>query len=172
MLLAIAWLAIPGVVLADPVTAIKAMLVTAEIKAGCVIALDPGQTTGLDFGLLDFGVQPSVLIGELGAAVTAGTAAVVFQCTPGLALSVTLGAGNHASASQRRLANAGNTGFVPYAMYSDAAHIYPLAAGVATPVPLAAGGALSFLPLFGVATLDGTHAAGAYSDVIAVTLSW
>jgi spore coat protein U-like protein len=172
MLLIIASLSSLRAALADPVTHTKDMLVKAEIEAGCVIAADPNQITGIDFGTLDFGVHPSIQSGELGAAVTAGLAATTIQCTPGLALSIMLGAGDHAAASQRQLANAGNTSFVPYAMYSDASHGAAIAIGVATPVALDASGGMSFLPLFGVATTNGTHAVGAYSDVIAVTLSW
>ncbi len=168
-------IAVPGGVpdvRADPVTATKAMLVTAQIRAGCVIAADPGQVTGVDFGLLDFGSHRSVLTGELSAAVSAGLAQTAIQCTPGLAVNVTLNAGNHSSASQRRLSNAGNTSFVPYAMYSDAGHSLVMAPGVPTSVALDASGTLSFLPLFGVATLDGKNPAGDYADVIGVTLSW
>jgi spore coat protein U-like protein len=122
--------------------------------------------------MLDFGVRPSIASGDIGAAVSAGILATAIQCTPGLALSATLGAGDHAAASQRRLANADNTSFVPYAIYRDASHSMTIAAGVATAVALDAGGGLSFLPLYGVATMNGTHAAGAHADVIAITLSW
>jgi spore coat protein U-like protein len=172
MLLALVSLICLRAALADPVTAIHDMRVSADIEAGCVIAADPSQVTGADFGLLDFGAHPSIASGDIGAAVSAGTSATVIQCTPGLALSVMLGAGDHAAASQRRLANADNTSFVPYAIYRDVGHTMAIAAGVATAMALDAGGGLSFLPLYGVATMNGMHAAGAYADVIAITLSW
>jgi spore coat protein U-like protein len=161
-----------GACRADPTSASRTVAVSATILAGCVISANAGQSTAIDFGLLDFGAQASTHIGSINAAVGAGIAAAVMVCTPGLALNVTVSGGNHAQASQRRMANAANSSFVPYGLYLDASHASALAVDVATSVAAATVSALNFLPLHGVATMGGANPAGAYSDTVAVTLSW
>lgn len=159
-----------GLVHADtalPTTA--SFVVTAQVVAGCGI-VGTSQTSGLDFGTLDFGTHSTVATGELSAVALSGGLPVQIECSPGSTLSITVDAGLHANAGQRRLQLVGQADVVAYALYADAARTQPLLIG--QPVSLPVSGTIN-MPIHGVLTLPGTGLpAGAYADTAQVTLSY
>ncbi len=145
--------------------------VNAAIVRGCVVAGGGGQTTGLDFGTLDFGTHSAVRVGtetRLAGSGSGGQARI--QCTPGTTVQVTVDAGQHALGPQRRLSN--NAGaFVPYSLQLAATPAAALLPNV--PAGLALEATAAALPLQGTVSFPGFGLpAGAYSDTVQVTLSW
>ncbi|WP_420994512.1 spore coat protein U domain-containing protein [Cupriavidus sp. 30B13] len=158
--------------------AVNARLV---LTTGCAIDAGTGSTGVLaNFGTLDFGAQPGGFTGKVTAqAVGGGAAATQMTCSPDVtALQVTLDAGQNGGKGagegigSRALAN--GTNYVPYEVYSDAAHAHPYVAGTAHAVPVPAPGATFSLPIHGVVHKTSTSAlaAGTYLDTLNVTLAW
>jgi spore coat protein U-like protein len=145
--------------------------VNAPVQAGCMVVGNPVQTSGIPFGLLDFGTQSAVSGAVRTASLSAsgGTMAQV-QCTPGAAVSVAIDAGLHAVGAQRRLKTATNH-YLPYALYVSSAMTTPYQPGVS--VPIAVGSSAINLPVYGVATPPGAGLpAGQYTDTVQVVFSW
>jgi spore coat protein U-like protein len=155
------------------------------LDAGCIVSGAPGAgTTGVNFGTLDFGLQPSTFTGTLlatpsGGAGGAGATQIV--CSPDvLALSISVSAGNNAGqggsiGTGARAMKLGTSDYLPYDVYSDVAltTAYPTSAA-AIGVVLPGTGAAFPLPIFGRInkTTANAIAAGTYTDVLQVTLSW
>ncbi len=155
------------------------------LQAGCIVSGAPGAgTTGVNFGTLDFGTHPSTFTGTLlatpsGGAGGAGATSIV--CSPDvIALSISVSAGNNAGqggavGTGSRAMKFGTTDYLPYDVYSDIAMttVYP---ANATPVGvvLPGTGAALPLPVFGRInkTTPNAMAAGTYTDVLQVTLTW
>ena len=154
-------------------TATTQFTVGAEISSGCAIG-GSTQTTGLDFGTLDFGSVPAVATGAVTASAAAtGGGAMQLQCTPGIVPRVTVGAGLHASGASRYLARSGGSDVVAYGLFSDAGHTTPIPIG--TPVDSTTVGASGVitLPVYAEASMPGGGLMpGAYSDLLSVTISW
>ena len=154
-------------------SAAQTMAVAADVVLGCAL-LTSQATSGIDFGSLAFGTHPAVKSGAVTAAVVAsGGGAMQVECTRGMTVQVTVGAGQHASGAQRRLALNGNTSYVvPYTLYTTAAHTTPLPVNTSVSVTVPSDGLLT-LPIYGSATLPGSGLMpGAYGDTVVVTLSW
>lgn len=152
-------------VLAGTVT--QSFQVGATIVPGCSV----GSGTSSVFGSINFGTTAGVPNNVTPAAfVPDGSFGVA--CTPGVALSMAIDAGNN-FASVRNMVRSGATNTVPYKLYSSSS----LSAGS----EILANQAVSViytnsnnitLPIFGAAQLTGFSPAGTYSDRLTVTLSW
>ncbi|ODS52699.1 MAG: hypothetical protein ABS36_16815 [Acidobacteria bacterium SCN 69-37] len=149
----------------------QSFAVSAELVAGCVVG-GTHQTSSLAFGTLDFGVQ-SATDATPAHATAAGVpfGGLDLQCTPGLALTVAVDAGRHASSGTRRLSTV-NGDTVPYVLYADAGRQQPISIDGRVDVTIPAGGVLD-LPIHAVAYPAGAgQPAGVYGDTLAVTVSW
>lgn len=156
---------------ATPIPTTAAFSVNAAVSAGCLVVGNPGQTTGVGFGMLDFGARAAISSGTSTAALgmSAGSMAQI-QCTPGTAATVTLDGGQHAQGAQRRM-KFGSSYYLPYTLYTSASMATPLSPNVGVPVDTSAG--TLTLPVYGVATLPGSGLpAGQYTDTVQVLFSW
>jgi spore coat protein U-like protein len=144
--------------------------ISANVSAGCLVAGSPSQTSGVGFGLLNFGTHSALATGSASAALTAGSGSMAqVQCTPGANVIVTLDGGQHAVGSQRRM-KYGSNSYLPYSLYTSASQSTSLVPGVGVSVD--ASSAIT-LPVYGVATLPGGGLpAGQYTDTVQVTFSW
>jgi spore coat protein U-like protein len=155
---------------------------TLTLTTACTISGGTG-TTGLDFGLLDFGTHPATFSGILtthatGGASIAGDTEIL--CSPDVtAVQVTVDGGSHAGqgatigAGSRALA--AGTDYMPYEVYSSSGMTtaYPTN-GSALSVTVASPGAPFALPIYGRINKTSTDAVavGVYTDTLQVTLSW
>jgi spore coat protein U-like protein len=154
------------------------------LQSGCVISGDAsGAATGVNFGTLDFGIQPSTFTGVLTTAATAGAGgagATNIICSPDVtSLNVAVSAGNNAgqgaSIGTGARAMKKGTSYLPYDVYSDSGltTVYPTS-GSAVGITLPGTGAAFPLPVYGRInkTSANAMASGTYTDVLQVTLSW
>lgn len=156
------------------------------LQAGCIISGAAGAgTSGVNFGTLDFGAQPATFTGVLAATPTGGAdgagATQILCSTDITALNVSVSAGSNAGqggsvgTGTRAMRLGSGSSYLPYEVYSDAAmtSAYPTSAG-AVSVPLTNTGAALPLPVYGRVnkTSPNALAAGTYTDVLQVTLSW
>lgn len=153
------------------------------LQSGCIIAGAPGAgATGVNFGTLDFGNQPSTFTGVLTSTASGGVGgpgATQITCSPDItALTVSVSGGNNAgqggSVGTGSRAMKFGASYLPYEVYSDSAltSAYPSATGVGVVLP--GTGAPVDLPVFGRVNKTSPNAmsAGTYVDVLQVTLSW
>ncbi len=135
--------------------------VTITLQDACELSTAP---TDLDFGTVN------LLNQDYDAA-----SAVYVTCTEGAAYALSLDAGDHADGTSRRMENSGN--FVSYRLYSDGGRTTLWGDGT-TFGSTAAGtgnGAEQTVDVFGrVANADNTSTppAGAYSDIVTVTVTF
>lgn len=155
------------------------------LQSGCIVSGAPGAgSSGVNFGALDFGLQPATFTGVLLATASGGAGgagATQITCSPDVtALSVSVSAGNNAGqggsvGTGARAMKLGSSAYLPYEVYSDAALTtpYPTSAN-AVSVALPGTGSAFPLPIFGRVnkTSNSAMAAGTYTDVLQVTLSW
>lgn len=149
---------------------------------GCAIfgAID-GPTTGANFGVLEFGAQPSTFQGEVIGRVTgsaSGVGSTQIICSPDVAsltISVDGGqnAGEGATIGVGSRAMAFGSSFIPYEVYTDASMTtqYP----VGTPQSIATPSSAPVdLPIYGRVnkTDPGALPTGTYTDQLLVTLTW
>ncbi|VWC98714.1 Csu type fimbrial protein [Burkholderia lata] len=153
------------------------------LTSGCAINAGGGSVgTTTNFGALDFGTQPSGFSGSLSAQATgSGTtpSSTQITCSPDVtSVKVTIDGGQNAGkgtavgAGTRALAN--GSAYVPYEVYSDVAHANQYVANAAQTVSLTSPGTALALPIYGVVNKTSTSAlaAGAYTDVLNVTVGW
>ncbi|APW38272.1 hypothetical protein RD110_14615 [Rhodoferax koreense] len=158
------------VMAATPIPTTATFAVNATVQSGCLVVGSPTQSSGVSFGMLDFGTQSAVAgtVSTASLSASGGSMALV-QCTPGAAVSVTLDGGLNALGAQRRLRMGNN--YLPYQLYLSAAMTTTYHPGVA--VPIATGSAAMSLPVYGVATPPRSGLpAGQYSDTVQVVFSW
>lgn len=146
--------------------------VQATVVEGCAL-VGSNQTSGLDFGTMDFGSMPAVLAGVVPAMALTGGSPTRVWCTPGVQLQMAIDAGIHESGGQRFLARAGGgSAAVPYGLYADSSHATPIPAAQQVPISVPLDGFVD-LPVYGLASLPGGGLLpGQYGDVLHVTLSW
>lgn len=154
------------------------------LTASCAVSGSAAAgNTGVNFGTLDFGSQPSTFNGVLVANPSGGAGgagATQISCSPEVsAVSVSVSGGNNpgqggtVGTGTRALKN--GSSYLPYEIYSDASMVtaFPTAA---TPlgVVMPGTGAPIALPVFGRINKTNTSAmpAGTYADVLQVTVSW
>lgn len=141
--------------------------VSASIVRGCSVI----SGTGGELGSLNFGSRSGVTSGTVSTQFVPNTA-LSLACTPGVALSMSINEGQHAT-SVRNMQRAQGEERVPYRLYNNSSLAANSEIGVnqtdAVPVSDASN---IVLTLFGVAQLTGLSPAGVYSDQLTVTLSW
>lgn len=155
------------------------------LQSGCIVSGAPGAgVSGVNFGTLDFGAHPATFTGVLTATPSSGAGgagATQILCSPDVtALSISVSAGNNAGegaavGTGARAMRLGTASYLPYEVYSDSGmtSAYPVS-GNALGVVLPGNGAALPLPIYGRInkTSHNAVAAGAYTDVLQVTLSW
>jgi len=152
-------LGLPGLALAAT-TAV--MQVSASIEAGCLIV---GGST--QFGTLEFGSVPAVASQKISAR---STNAVQLQCTPGVALSMTVDGGQHPD-NGRHLQLEGSSVRVAYELFNDVGLTQALGVGQRVAVGTVDDG-IAEVPIYGQVRVSGDVPAGRYRDVVQVELSW
>lgn len=153
--LALAALAAAAAVPAAAATS-ATMTVSAVVEQSCTLDAQP----------LQFGVLASDAAGA-GAA-----SSLAVTCTPDTAFVVTIDGGQYASAGERRMADAVGARFLAYELYSDAARtrVWGASASEGVSATMTGATAMSF-PVYG--RIEAAPAtAGAYSDVVTVTVSF
>ncbi|CAK16147.1 Csu type fimbrial protein [Pseudomonas entomophila] len=138
--------------------------VSAQIVAGCLVV---GGVT--NYGVLDFGTQSALSTATLSTSL--GGTTVTFQCTPGVAVSMSLDGGQNSASGNRYLKRSGGTQVLAYQLYRDAAYTQSLGIGSSVAVSYSDPTAIK-LPVYGRTTLTGTLPAGTYTDVVQVTVAW
>lgn len=144
---------------------------TIVLEAACEVN-GATETTGVDFGTLDFGTH-STLFDEATSAVEGnGAGAISVQCTPGADASLTIVSGaNDADAisgGTRALKNGSLV--VPYDIYSDEARTLRLDNDSA--VEFTADGTVQTVNIYGKAVGTAGLTAGTYTDTISVNLEF
>jgi spore coat protein U-like protein len=136
--------------------------VSANIVAGCLVV---GGVSA--YGNLNFGSNSALSTSTLSTSLVSG---VQLQCTPGVALSMSVDGGQNNS-SGRNLKISSGTAKVAYQLFHDAAFTQSL--GISQSVSVAYSDANNIsLPIYGRVVLPGNQPAGAYSDVLQVQLTW
>ena len=155
-----------GMGLALPLGAatISTFVVSAQVVAGCLVV---GGTS--NYGVLNFGTQSALSSALLSTSL--GGTTVTFQCTPGVAVSMSLDGGQNSASGTRNLRRTGGTQLLAYQLYRDANYSQSLGIGQSVPVSYSDPTAIK-LPVYGRTQLSGTQPAGTYTDVVQVTVSW
>ncbi len=155
-----------GVLLAGPLDAAttSSFMVTAQIVAGCLVV---GGVSS--YGTLDYGTQSALATGAIGTSL--GGTTVTFQCTPGVALSMSVDGGQNSASGTRNLKRTGGTQVLAYQLYRDAAYSQSLGIGQSVAVSYSDPTAIK-LPVYGRVQLTGVLPAGTYTDVVQVTVTW
>ena len=138
--------------------------VTAQIVAGCLVV---GGVTA--YGVLDYGTSSALSTATLSTSL--GGSTVTFQCTPGVALSMSVDGGQNSASGTRNLKRTGGTQMLAYQLYRDAAYSQSLGIGQSVAVSYTDPTAIK-LPVYGRVQLTGTMPAGTYTDVVQVTVTW
>lgn len=138
--------------------------VSATITAGCLVV---GGVT--QYGVLDYGVSSALSTAALSTSL--GGTTVTFQCTPGVALSMSLDGGQNSAAGTRNLKRSGGAQLLAYQLFRDAALTQGLGIGANVTVSYSDPTAIK-LPIYGRAQLTGTVPAGTYTDSVQVTVTW
>lgn len=154
-------------------TASGVLDVRLQLEPGCEFGF--GATAGE--GLLDFGRADGVGENEAQARGddVRAVAAIRIACssfyTGAGAPVLSIDAGLHARGAQRHLRGPGGE-LVAYELYADPAHRVPLAPGMPMRLPPSAAGAAAPIPIYGEVPHVGHPAAGFYTDVVSLTLSY
>lgn len=137
-------------------TAIGTMAVTATVADSCLVTATP-----LAFGTL----STTAVTDEV------APAQISVICTsPKTDKTITLNAGNNVDSGQRRLLGAGST-YVPYNIFSDAAHTLPVAVDGAIYTGDLTAVTPNLIDVFGQIPA-GAYAIGTYLDAVTVTLTY
>jgi len=147
--------------------------VSATIVAGC--AVDGIGTSGDagSIGTLDFGHDTTLSTASRDAALV-GSQMIVLRCTPGVALSMTLGEGLHASGGDRHMQLGSSTAErLQYRLYADAGMTDEIGIDQARSILVTASNMNDVeLPVYAQVSLPGGSLAGTYADSFLVTLTW
>lgn len=135
--------------------ATSTMAVSAQVEQSCNLDVRPLRFDGV----------------RSGAPVADARSEMAVGCTPETAFVVTMDGGQNQAVGGRRMA-AADGGFLAYELYSDAARTRRWGASLAEAVSgQATGGGAIMLPIYG--RIDsGPVNAGAYSDVVTVTVNF
>lgn len=137
--------------------------VSASIIAGCLVV--GGAST---YGNLNFGSASALSSSALTAALSGTT--VTLQCTPGVSLNMAIDGGQNNNGA-RNLKRSGGPQLLSYQLFSDAGFSQALGIGQAVAVSYSDPTAIK-LPVYARTQPSGVLAAGSYTDVLQVTLSW
>lgn len=147
--------------------------VSATIAAGC--AVDGLGTSGDagSVGVLNFGTDTTLSTATHTADLTASQT-IVLRCTPGVALRMELGGGQHAGSGRRHMQfGPSTTNRLEYRLYSDAGMADEIGIDQQRSIAVTSANMNNVrLPVFGRISLTGGGLAGTYSDTLLVTLTW
>ncbi|WP_245200432.1 spore coat U domain-containing protein [Herbaspirillum sp. LeCh32-8] len=133
------------------------LTMTAVVPAQCVV-----QSAALPFGTYSSSaIQQNAQIGV--------------TCSNGTSYTISLdaGTGNGASTATRKLATTDGSATLNYALYQDSARTKSWGNANGTDTLSGTGtGATQSIPVYGYIPAGQTSKAGAYSDVVAITLSY
>ncbi|MGE0706036.1 MAG: spore coat protein U domain-containing protein [Vicinamibacterales bacterium] len=151
-----------------------------DLTTACTLSGE-SETTGVDFGLLDFGTQPATFVGLLQAqaAGTGGNTEILCSAdVTGVTITVD-GGGNGGQGTAigdgSRALTDGEGNFVPYEVYSTSGTTSPYPSnGSGVSVTIATPGEPFVLPIFGRVnkTSPNALAAGNYTDTLQVTIEF
>lgn len=160
---------VSGAQAATPIPTTASFAVNATVSSGCWVVGNATQTSGIGFGLLDFGSHPAIQAGNYGAAIGMAGSPAQVQCTPGATVTMTVDGGQNALAGQRRMRFGSH--YLPYSLTTLPGGGTTVLPGVAITVDASAGPTL--LPVYGRAVAPGTGLpAGQYTDTLQVVFSW
>ncbi len=142
--------------------------VGATVQNGCFVNGSTSQTTGVNFGTLDFGAHPALTAGSF-TVTASGASQALLYCTPNTTVQVTLNGGLHSLGNQRYLAN-GTGATLAYAIALGTSPTVPLLPGVAASLPLSSTAVA--VPLVGSIAYTAAAPSGVYTDTVQVTVSW
>lgn len=134
------------------------MAVTAAVAESCTVVAGP-----MTFGTVSPGTPVDA------------AATLSLTCTPNADYDILLNGGNNSSSGQRRLANVGGTEFLPYNLYIDASRTQPWGNTVGTDTKAGTVGltGVTTHQVYGQIPASATPvSAGAYSDVVTVTVNF
>jgi spore coat protein U-like protein len=142
------------------VAAVASAPAFAATTSGTVdVTLNVDNACSLTTGAIDFGS-----VTDFAAARTANSATVL-KCTPNAVATVTVSAGSNASGAQRRLRSGAN--YVDYNLNDSANAAWP-AAGLS----FTGTGSDVSLGLRGVVPIQTAKPAGAYADLVTITVTY
>ena len=129
----------------------------------------PGGGGVTSYGTLDYGTQSALSTSTLSTSL--GGTTVTFQCTPGVAMNMSVDGGQNSASGTRNLKRTSGTQLLAYQLYRDAAYSQTLGIGTSVAVSYSDPTAIK-LPVYGRVQLSGTLPAGTYTDVVQVTVTW
>lgn len=147
--------------------------VSAQILSGCRVVGQRMQTTGIDFGTVDFGSHPSIFVAPLTARSQGPLGTLQLTCIGIVSASVSISAGMHAQGNQRQLASGVNR--VPYDLYADGSFNVPFTAAAERTLVVSPTGSVATVDLTIYAKVHSTpggYATGSYQDNVQITVSW
>lgn len=147
--------------------------VAATVSQGCLVNHRlPSQGAAVGrIGRLDFGID-SALSQATRETTLVRAGDVTLSCTPGIALSLRVGAGQHALDGSRRLRHQGQARFLAYRLYRDASFQTPIGIDQDVAVNTGSGADNVQFPIRARLTLPGSLPAGDYTDELILTLTW
>jgi len=138
-------------------------LVNATIQAGCLVV---GGVT--NYGALSFGSFSALATTTANTALSGTT--VTLQCTPGVALTMSIDGGQNNNGN-RNLKRGSGSNLLSYQLFRDAAYSQTLGINQTVTVAYSDPTAIK-LPVYARAQLAGNLPAGSYTDVLQVTLTF
>jgi spore coat protein U-like protein len=149
------------------------MGVQLQLENGCIVSGSDDPLSAVDFGTMDFGSAPTNFANNLYAQAMVSGSVVQLECSVGASLYILVGSGQYADSGVRRMASGGN--YVQYRLFTE-----PNGGGVEYAVggpaidlsALSVGGGTFDLPIYGVVAPQGGLAAGNYSDLVSITLTF
>lgn len=148
-----------------------ALDVRLQLEPGCELVFGAAAKNEL----LDFGRGDGISGSGAPDGAIRGMATIRISCSSSYvganAPVLTLDAGLHARGSQRYLRGPANE-LVAYALYADVAHRLPLLPGATVQLSLPTAGSATPVPIYGEIPLLDAPAAGLYTDVVSLTLSY
>ena len=151
------------------------------LQKSCLVS-GSNITAGVDFGTLDFGSRSSVFTGQIATQISGGaggSGSTQLICSPDVSgITITIDGGAHAgqgtSVGTGTRAVANGSAYVPYEIYSDAAHTQVYTAGIASPIAVPVAGSAFNLPIYGLVNKTSADSlpTGLYTDTLNVTVAW
>lgn len=151
----------------------QAFQVSATISEGCLVdGSVPANGVSLgSLGNLDFGMHSSLSQVTVNASLLTSSS-VTLSCTPGIALSMSVGGGQHSTASVRRLRDAVSGDTLAYELFTDVAAQQAIAINLPVSVDTSTDPEDIQLTVHGKVSLPGSASPGLYQDTLTVTLEW
>ncbi|MGH8486574.1 MAG: Csu type fimbrial protein [Pseudomonas sp.] len=147
-----------------PAATTSTFQVSAQVVAGCLVL-----GGAANYGDLNFGSYSALVSGPVTTALSGTT--VTLQCTPGVALSMSVDAGQNTASGSRNLKRSTGSQLVAYQLFRDPGFSQSLGINQSVAVTYSDANAIK-LPVYARAQLTGIVPAGSYTDVVQVVLTW